>query len=128
MAKPKYPDAHAVDKAIRAYFKDCEAEGKFPNYAGMLLYLGVCAATVERWCSEGHSEYLVYRGVFEKARLRIEDTLNQLVLDKGKTNGAIFLLKQKKNGGYKDRDKGDGNETKLTINLVGLGGDMQFKG
>ena len=128
MAKAKYPDAAALGKAMKAYFKQCAEDGKQPNHAGMLLYLNISQSWVDRHCDESYPNYSEYRGQFEKARLMIEDLLNQAVLDKGKTQGAIFLLKQKKNGGYKDREEKGGGETKLTINLVGLGGDAQFKG
>lgn len=47
--------------------------------------------------------------------------------DNKAAQGCLNALKQPSNGGYIDRPSNDSGEKKLTINLVGVGGESAFK-
>lgn len=127
--KPKLSAVTELKNAMGRYFGSCESSGTFPDYAGMLLYLGMTEKEANKLQSEDHADHEKYRKLFDDARLRRESWLSRRMVTEPKVaNGCMNALKQEKNGGYIDKQKDSGGETKLTINLVGVGGDKLFKG
>ena len=85
-----------VDKLIAQYFSDCEQKNKRPLITGIALALGFES-------SQSFYEYEkkdAFTYTLRKARMRIENALEQSLDDRGKaTAGVIFGLK---NMGWKD--------------------------
>lgn len=128
-----------LEKGINDYVRMCEREDKFPDEAGMLLYLGISKAGMKKYCGYDDQSELVekkkfnpddtygYKQVFEHAALIRESWLARKMAADGKgANGYMNLLKQPSNGGYKDRYQDEGDRA-ITINLVGVGGETNFK-
>ena len=103
-------------------------------FAGMLQYLGISKRTYYRYLDdESKDESLsdedrhAYRKIFEAAQLRREDFLEKrMVTDPRAANGCMNSLKQPQNGGFKDRFEGE-IDAKITVNVVGVGGENAFK-
>ena len=85
-----------VDKLIAQYFSDCEQNGKRPLITGIALALGF--ESRQSFYEYEKKEAFTY--TLRKARMRIENALEQSLDDRGKaTAGVIFGLK---NMGWKD--------------------------
>ncbi len=85
-----------VDKLIAQYFNDCEQNGKRPLITGIALALGF--ESRQSFYEYEKKEAFTY--ILRKARMRIENALEQSLDDRGKaTAGVIFGLK---NMGWKD--------------------------
>ena len=122
--KPKFESAEQFRKAVDKYFDYMEELGKFPDHAGMCIFLGL-----EQYKLENNPNHEKYADTLDYAQMRRESWLSQRMAEDPKgANGYMNLLKQKKNGGYTDRPKEEGGGAELTINLVGIGGAEIFKG
>lgn len=85
-----------VDKIIAQYFSDCEENGKRPLITGIALALGF----ESRQSFYEYEKKKAFTYTLRKARMRIENALEQSLDDRGKaTAGVIFGLK---NMGWKD--------------------------
>jgi len=85
-----------VDKLIAQYFSDCEQNGKRPLITGIALALGF----ESRQSFYEYEKKPAFTYTLRKARMRIENALEQSLDDRGKaTAGVIFGLK---NMGWKD--------------------------
>jgi nucleoid-associated protein YejK len=85
-----------VDKIIAQYFSDCEQNGKRPLITGIALALGF----ESRQSFYEYEKKKAFTYTLRKARMRIENALEQSLDDRGKaTAGVIFGLK---NMGWKD--------------------------
>ena len=117
MARPKtYKTAAELKKAVDAYFLDNEEKGEFPDYAGMLIYLGIKEKTVKTYSQDED-----YKEVFDEAQLRRESFLvRRMTKDNKLAQGCLNALKQPINGGYTDRPI-DSGERKIVIELSGIG-------
>ena len=117
MARRKtYETVEALEKAVNAYFLKNEEAGEFPDYAGMLIHLGIKEATVKNYCKDPE-----YDSVFEEAKLRRESFLvRRMTKDNKLAQGCLNALKQPINGGYTDRPVESG-ERKIVIELSGIG-------
>lgn len=128
-----------LKKAVDAYFKKCEEEGEFPAEPGMLIFLGIGRTAYDAYCGRtdtsevenlpkfSDADKFGYKAVFEEAALKREDWLAKKMAADGKgANGYMNLLKQKANGSYKDRPADDESKA-ITINLIGVGGEGNFK-
>lgn len=104
--------------AIDNYFKTNEAKGEFPDYAGMLVYLGNAEEEdVTILCEEN----LEIRKLFSYARKRRESFLaRKMTRDNKSANGCMNALKQPINGGYSEKNEKK-NEKKIIIDLRGIG-------
>lgn len=117
MARPKtYKTAAELKMAVDAYFLENEEKGEFPDYAGMLIYLGIKEKTVKTYSQDED-----YKEVFEEAQLRRESYLvRRMTKDNKLAQGCLNALKQPINGGYTDRPI-DSGERKIVIELSGIG-------
>ena len=105
------------------FLAKCEKKGSPPLLTQMLLYLGISRATLKRW-AETDPEYAE---VCEYAQLHREAyLLERMVSDNKLAQGSLNALKQPENGGYVDRPV-DNGESKVTINLIGVGGAAAAK-
>lgn len=85
-----------VDKIIAQYFSNCEENGKRPLITGIALALGF----ESRQSFYEYEKKKAFTYTLRKARMRIENALEQSLDDRGKaTAGVIFGLK---NMGWKD--------------------------
>ena len=86
---------------IDGYFKRCEAEERFPDEAGLILYLKLSVADYERLRADGDGESGDYARLLEDARLRRESIISRELYSSGAkgTMGKLFLAKQAKNSG-----------------------------
>lgn len=113
MAKTNKYTPAALAAAIDNYFLECEKENIFPDNAGMRIYLDISQDTEERYLKQNE-----YAEILKKAQDRRESWLTRRVMsDNAKTvTGAIFALKQAKNGGWKDIQETSG-AMNITLNL-----------
>lgn len=109
----KYKTAEDLQEAVNNYFLKCEEENVFPDNAGMRLFLDISQDTEERYLKQND-----YAEVLKKAQDRRESWLTRRVMsDNAKTvTGAIFALKQAKNGGWRDIQETSG-AMNITLNL-----------
>ena len=125
--KKRGPDRKYSPEALKAkiedFLADCEAKGTPPLLPQMLLYLKIGRSTVYNWCDDKKCDQAKeYAEVFEFAQLNRESyLLGRMVSDNKLAQGCLNALKQAENGGYTDRPV-DSGESKVTINLVGVGG------
>jgi len=108
---------------IESFLEECDNKGTPPLLPQMLLYLGIGRTTMNRWCDDKACDQAKeYSEVFEFAQLNRESyLLGRMVSDNKLAQGCLNALKQAENGGYTDRPV-DSGESKVTINLVGVGG------
>lgn len=108
-----------LQKKVDEFLDECKRDGKPPLLPQMLLYLGIKSkTTVANWCKSDPA----YQEVFDYAQLNREGyLLERMVSDNKLAQGCLNALKQMENGGYVDRPV-DSGESKVTINLVGVGG------
>ena len=106
--------------AIDNYFTANEKKGEFPDYMGMLVYLGNAEDDeVEALCAENEE----IRKLFSYAQKRRESYLiRKMTTDSRQATGCMNALKQAKNGGYSDKQQKK-EERKLIIDFRGIGQD-----
>ena len=122
MAKKKYETAADLRAAVDEYFAETEGKGEFPDYAGMLIYLGIGDKTAKRYCADNED----YAEIFEETKLRRESFLvRRMTKDNKLAQGCLNALKQEANGGYTDKPV-DNGERKLVIEMRGIG-DNAYK-
>ena len=111
MARPHKYTSESFAKAVNKYLEDCKAADTFPSEPGMLLALDISEDTLSRY-----KEQDGYADTIKKALAVREEYLQHIVLSNGakSVTGAIFLLKQPKNGGYQDKQIADGN---INVNI-----------
>ena len=123
MARPygtkKYTPESFADK-VDEYLKLCEDKEQFPDEAGMLLYLDISDETLRKYGEDKGNNYI---GTIKKAQKVRESWLTRRVMsDNAKAvTGAIFALKQPKNGGWRDVQETSG-AMNITVNLPGMSG------
>lgn len=102
-------------------------DGTFPDYAGMLLEMGLFPDQVALLCDEETDEGAAYSRVFQYAELKRESWLSRVAAsDSRLASGAFNLLKQQKNGGYTSASAPNrGNTLRLIVD--GVGGMEAFK-
>lgn len=113
----KYETAEALREVVNRYFEETEANGEFPDYAGMKIYIGIkCEQTIKGYCKDE-----AFNEIFEEAKLRRESFLvRRMTKDNKLAQGCLNALKQEANGGYTDRPV-DTGERKLIVELKGVG-------
>lgn len=104
--------------AMDNYFKTNESKGEFPDYAGMLIYLGNASEDdVTIACQENPE----IGRMFDYAKKRRESFLiRRMTRDAKLAGGCMNALKQPINGGYSDKAK-EKPERKLIIDFRGIG-------
>ena len=124
MARPygtkKYTPEAFADK-VDEYLKLCEDKEQFPDEAGMLLYLDISDETLRKYGEDKENNYI---GTIKKAAKVRESWLTRRVMsDNAKAvTGAIFALKQPKNGGWRDVQETSG-AMNITVSLPGMSGN-----
>ena len=104
--KPTYNDPKVLRLKIDDYFKECEQQRVFPDYAGMRIYLKVTKQDIADLCDpavtdEKSSEY---QEIFEYAKDRRESALvRKMVTDPKAAQGCKNALAMPENGGYSDK-------------------------
>ena len=127
--KRTYENADELRAAVDAYFDECEAQGIFPDWAGLKVQLGPTDdRTYEEW-QKGDSDFAKEcRDIFSKAAAKRESWLVRLMTsDNKRAQGCLNALKQPQNGCYIDRPQDGGGEIKVTLCLGGVGGENAFK-
>lgn len=123
-----------MKRNVERYLAERIEKGEFPTFAGMLKFLGISKRTYYRYLNEDNGDESMseedrreYRKIFEDAQLVREDYLEkQMVSEPRLANGCMNSLKQPQNGGFKDKIEGE-LEAKITVNVVGVGGENAFK-
>lgn len=128
----KYKTAKEFSEAIDAFIAGCE-QGSIPRptdyrfcvFAGIepaeldILYLGAAP-------DEEHAElYREFSSELKKLVRYREDRLIGVIADNPKaTSAAVFLLRQKRNGGYTDKKSDDApGELRINLSLKGADGE-----
>jgi hypothetical protein len=115
----KYPTGAAFEKAVNAFLSECNASNTFPSEPAMLLYLDISDDTLRNYEKDKDK---TYSAAIKKAQIERERWLSEkLITDRYGTSAAIFLLKQAKNGGYRDVQETSG-AMNITLNLPGMSG------
>lgn len=125
MTKPKLTPAK-LRAQIDEYFEKLPV-ATFPDYAGMLLELGLFPDEVAELCNGEDRVSAEFRRTFEYAELRRESWLSRVAASDSKlASGAFNLLKQNKNGGYTSISQPNKGST-LRLIVEGVGGMEAFK-
>lgn len=109
-----FPTAAAFTEAAERYFNECDRDGVLYGEAGLCLALSkhndkgriVTLKTLRRWYDGEKCGYL--QDAVQAAYLRIQAQVeaDPRYMEKGgMTSKGIFMLKQSRLGGYKDRDE-----------------------
>lgn len=109
---PTYKTAEELQKKLDAYFADCDANGESYNEFSLGLYLGVTVRTLESWFNGERCPWL--RETIEFAYMRISAQICRNAEMNPKSNIPIFLLKQKRYGGYQDKIE---SKADVTVNV-----------
>lgn len=127
MARPKQMTPARLREMVDKYF-DNLGNAIFPDYAGMLLELGLFPDDVIALTDEDMNKQAAeYRRVFEYAELKRESWLSRVAASDSKlASGAFNLLKQQKNGGYTSASAPNRGST-LKLIVEGVGGMDAFK-
>ena len=127
MARPKQMTPERLREKVDNYFASI-GNSTFPDYAGMLLELGLFPDDVIALTDEDMNKQAAeYRRVFEYAELKRESWLSRVAASDSKlASGAFNLLKQQKNGGYTSASAPNRGST-LKLIVEGVGGMDAFK-
>lgn len=103
-----YHDADELEKAIDVYFSETPEEKI--TLTGLILHLGISKETFYEYAKRDE-----YKKPVNQARLRIENSYELSLKDKGRT-GDIFALK---NFGWRDQQEitADIKQTNITVSL-----------
>ena len=123
----KIESAEMLGKHIRYFIAKCENDGLIPSDYELLKFLNVSVATLDRYRAgegtyKGDEEPLKNLQAYREHRL-----LRQLEDKNANSAGAIFQLKQAKNGGYTDAPQGNDSGATVTLRIEGVGGVEAFK-
>ena len=127
MARPKQMTPERLREKVDNYFASI-GNSTFPDYAGMLLELGLFPDDVIALTDEDMNKQAAeYRRVFEYSELKRESWLSRVAASDSKlASGAFNLLKQQKNGGYTSASAPNRGST-LKLIVEGVGGMHAFK-
>ena len=104
-----------LKQKINKYFALCEADGVFPDCAGMRVFLALTREEADALCENAE-----LRRLFDMARDRRESYLVRRMIGDGKNaSGCMNALRQSENGGY--NEKSDSRERALIVKMVGVG-------
>ena len=122
----KYQAPEALEAELAAYFKSVDAAGGIATEQGLANYLGVSVHSLRNWYDGERCEDL--KEPTRKAYAQMADRFQQLILrgEKNLVSFAIFMLKQPRFGGYRDRDDTK-PETKINISFGANMDEKDFK-
>lgn len=120
-----FENAGEFTAAANAYFDEADAEGKLYGEAGLCLGLSrrnrggraVSVATLRGWYDRGLESCPGLQEAVQMAYLRIQEQIetNPAYMEKsGMITKAMFLLKQKRLGGYLDKQE---NKTEQSVRV-----------
>ena len=122
----KKPTPETLKKKVDEYFEEC-GNAVFPDYAGMLLSLGLFEDEVTELCDGDDSTAAKYRRVFDYAKLRRKSWAVREAANDSKRGSILFnLLKQEENGGYTSASAPNKGST-LRLIWDSAGGAEAFK-
>ena len=122
----KKPTPETLKKKIDEYFDEC-GDRVFPDYAGMLLSLGLFEDEVSALCDGEDTTAVKYRRVFDYAKLKRKSWAVREAANDSKRGSILFnLLKQEENGGYTSASSQNKDSTFRLI-VDGVGGMDAFK-
>lgn len=125
--KKRYETPEDLRTAIEGYIAGCEADGVFPDYAGMRLALGVAERTLQKYATGDSPEAQAYADALLYAKDKRESWLvRKMTSDNKAAQGCLNALKQPSNGGYIDRPQESG-EKKLIVSFQGNMNQEDFK-
>ena len=121
MARPrKITDAEELDTKVSKFIElvNSGAIDKPTDYR-LLEFLDVSADTLENWNNE-KDKYIGYSAVLKKLERYREHYWLSRADDPKQSTFAIFNLKQKKNGGYTDKQEIEHKDMKIDIKINGV--------
>lgn len=121
MAPPrKIKTAEELEEKV-SKFIELVNSGKIdkPTDYRLLEFLGVSADTLENWNNE-KDKYIGYSAVLKKLERYREHYWLTRADDPKQSTFAIFNLKQKKNGGYTDKQEIEHKDMKIDIKINGV--------
>lgn len=124
MAPPrKIKDAAELKTKIAKFMQLVESgEIDKPTDYRLCEFLGISPDTLERWNNE-RDKYQGYAEELKKLELFREHYWLSKADDPKQTTFAIFNLKQRKNGGYTDRQEVEHKDVKIDLTINGVKGD-----
>ena len=121
MARPrKITDAEELDTKVSKFIELVNSgEIDKPTDYRLLEFLDVSADTLENWNNE-KDKYIGYSAVLKKLERYREHYWLSRADDPKQSTFAIFNLKQKKNGGYTDKQEIEHKDMKIDIKINGV--------
>lgn len=134
-APRKIESAEMLDKHIDNFIAMCEEHGEIPSDHALCKFLSVSPTTLECYINEGRTEEERERGTYKGYSVPMKKLVNyrehrllrMIESSKGNNAGAIFQLKQKKNGGYTDAPVQQESNASITLKIEGVGGVEAFQ-
>lgn len=97
----RFDTPEKLQALLDGYFAECERKNELPNEFSLGVYLGVTMQTLDQWYSGSRRPYL--QETLQLAYMR----MSSMWMDEARLNPKfampIFLLKQKRFGGYQDK-------------------------
>ena len=110
-----YDSPVELEATAERYFAHCDETDSLYGEAGLALGLGIDLQTLRKWYDGADRPEM--QAVVRRAYLRIQDQIEtgQVYRDKNLHNRAVFLLKQRRLGGYQERPEAGKPETKIRV-------------
>ncbi len=113
-----YDTPAELETTAERYFAHCDEVGELYGEAGLALGLNLSLDTLRRWYDGERPEM---QAVVQRAYLRIQSQIEsgEAYRDKSMFNRAVFLLKQRRLGGYQERGDGkaEAKETRIRVHF-----------
>lgn len=124
MARPrKIASAEELQEKISQFIKAIEnGDIDKPTDYRLCEFLGVSPDTLENWNNE-KDKYNGYSEALKKLELFREHYWLTVAENDKKATFAIFNLKQKKNGGYTDKQEIEHKDLKIDVKINGIAGN-----
>ena len=124
MARPrKIETAEELGEKISQFISLCDSGAiDKPTDYRLMEFLGVSYDTMERWVNE-EDNYKGYAVELKKLEKYREHYWLTVADNEKKSTFAIFNLKQKKNGGYTDKQEIEHKDMKIDIKINGINGN-----
>lgn len=113
-APPKYATPEELQEKLDAYFAECERNGELPNEFSLGVYLGVSLHTLDNWFNGTRCPHL--QETIQMAYMRMSAAWMEEARSNPKFAMPIFLLKQKRFGGYQDKVESNA-EVKVQVTM-----------
>lgn len=104
----KFRDPEQLKKDIEDFFIECKEENRVPTITGLAVKLDTTRRTlldyenqIVKTLDDNIKKEISH--TIKKAKARIESEYEQALMDRGKTTGAIFTLKN--NYGWQDKQE-----------------------